>query len=431
MQKRTCSQDRAISNSSRKSEATLNTVSVHRTIPFSLPIKVVEHLDFISPTTRFPVEQKVLKTKSVDQNLRMDPTKIRTLYKIGDVTGTGNPANQLHVAGFLKKFYSPTDLTTFYNFYYLAGKAFAKPKVVGPNDDSQPTPEGNLDMQYITSIAANVSSTYWYTDSTVPYPTGINEDFVSWLKALAASTDTLPSVISVSYADEEFVIDPAFQQRCDVEFQKLGVRGASLFFGSGDMGVTGDGGQCHPPNKFVAWWPGSSPYVTSVGAVEEMESQGASFSGGGFSNLYARPAYQDAAVTAYKASEEGKGTPLAFYNHTGAGFPDVSAVGVGFWTYVGGTPDEVGGTSAACPTFAGIVALLNDARMAAGKKALGPLNQLIYQHPEAFTDITDGHNPGHGGCGTDGFACSQGWDPVTGMGTPLYPALLKIAMSLP
>ena len=129
----------------------------------------------------------------------------------------------------------------------------------------------------------------------------------------------------------------------------------------------------------------------------------------------------------------------------------------------------MGGTSAATPTFAGIVSLLNDARAAAGKTPLGNLNQLIYAHPEAvgryrdgaghedrlyfattrdvdhtcavrrtrapppeaFTDITAGSNPGGGGCGYGGFNCAAGWDPVTGMGTPLFPELMEIAMALP
>jgi tripeptidyl-peptidase I len=53
---------------------------------------------------------------------------------------------------------------------------------------------------------------------------------------------------------------------------------------------------------------------------------------------------------------------------------------------------------------AGIVALLNDARIKAGLPTLGFLNPLLYSisehHPEGFNDITTGHNIG---CGTQGF----------------------------
>lgn len=34
--------------------------------------------------------------------------------------------------------------------------------------------------------------------------------------------------------------------------------------------------------------------------------------------------------------------------------------------------------------------------------------QLLYAHPEVFTDITKGSNPG---CGTLGFPAAKGWDP--------------------
>lgn len=64
----------------------------------------------------------------------------------------------------------------------------------------------------------------------------------------------------------------------------------------------------------------------------------------------------------------------------------------------------VGGTSAAAPAFAGIVALLNDALLAAGKCSLGFLNPLIYAlKGDGFHDIVVGNAPG---CGTPGFNVS-------------------------
>ena len=65
---------------------------------------------------------------------------------------------------------------------------------------------------------------------------------------------------------------------------------------------------------------------------------------------------------------------------------------------------HVGGTSAAAPTFAGLVALLNDARLAVGKCSLGFLNPLIYAlEGDGFHDIVVGNAPG---CGTPGFNVS-------------------------
>jgi len=64
----------------------------------------------------------------------------------------------------------------------------------------------------------------------------------------------------------------------------------------------------------------------------------------------------------------------------------------------------VGGTSASTPTFAGIVALLNDALISAGKPPLGFLHPWLYSDGMAgLNDITIGNNTG---CGTSGFNVS-------------------------
>lgn len=66
---------------------------------------------------------------------------------------------------------------------------------------------------------------------------------------------------------------------------------------------------------------------------------------------------------------------------------------------IGGELGPAGGTSAAAPVVASIVALLNDARLCAGKPALGFLNPLIYQYADkgGFTDITSGQSWGCAG----------------------------------
>ena len=66
-----------------------------------------------------------------------------------------------------------------------------------------------------------------------------------------------------------------------------------------------------------------------------------------------------------------------------------------FWQ---GQPFSADGTSAASPAFAGLIALINDARMQQKKSPLGFLNPLIYTmnllDKSAFNDITSGNNPG-------------------------------------
>lgn len=71
---------------------------------------------------------------------------------------------------------------------------------------------------------------------------------------------------------------------------------------------------------------------------------------------------------------------------------------------------------------------INELRLGTGKKPIGFLNNILYAHPEIFNDITTGTNPG---CGVKGFSAVPGWDPVTGLGTPDFPKMRDLFLSLP
>ena len=110
------------------------------------------------------------------------------------------------------------------------------------------------------------------------------------------------------------------------------------------------------------------------------------------------------------------------------GYPDVSANGVNYVVAVDGAFSLIYGTSASAPTFASLVNLINEKRIKAKKAPVGFLNPSLYANPQVLNDITKGGNQG---CGTKGFSSVEGWDPVTGLGTPNYPAMLNLFMSLP
>lgn len=237
--------------------------------------------------------------------------------------------------------------------------------------------------------------------------------------------------MSTSYSDNEDTIDPAYLAATELLIMQLGARGVSMLHASGDGGVAGTQAGVQPcggARPFLPTWPASSPWVTAVGSTDTTFAKASGFSGGGFSNVHAAPPYQAAAIAAYKKTAGAALPPAARYNQTGRGIPDVAAVGEYFSIVVNGRVESVAGTSCSTPAFAGVVALLNDARVAAGKKPLGFLNQIFYAHPEVFTDIEKGSNPG---CGTNGFPAVAGYDPVTGLGAPKYAALRALAMSLP
>jgi len=162
-------------------------------------------------------------------------------------------------------------------------------------------------------------------------------------------------------------------------------------------------------------------------------------SGGGFSNVASQPSWQTSVVQKYLQTDQGKKAPASYYNRTGRAFPDIAALGDKILIYISGTLSSVGGTSCSSPIVAGVFALLNDYAITKTGKPLGPVNPFIYQmyaaHPAAFTDITVGDNTcTESGCGLfsscKGFYCAPGWDPVTGLGSPVFSEMLAYLKTL-
>ncbi len=147
-------------------------------------------------------------------------------------------------------------------------------------------------------------------------------------------------------------------------------------------------------------------------------------SGGGFSHLFTRPAYQDG-VPGIGAN---RGVPdVAADANPHTGMTIVISDGRGGYTI-----RNSGGTSASAPTWAGVIAL---ADQYAGRH-LGFVNPAIYRialsHHQAFHDITAGNNTASFPPKTIiGYRAAPGWDPVTGWGSPdaevLVPLLARYA----
>jgi tripeptidyl-peptidase-1 len=91
------------------------------------------------------------------------------------------------------------------------------------------------------------------------------------------------------------------------------------------------------------------PYVTTVGATKDMNPEIVAYdprnnfsSGGGFSNYFLRPSYQDSVVPTYIESLEGKFSGL--FNTSGRGYPDIAAQGFQFLTIWDGIIVPIDGT---------------------------------------------------------------------------------------
>ncbi|EJF62249.1 tripeptidyl peptidase A [Dichomitus squalens] len=449
--------------------------SVIRTTSYSLPEHLHEHVELIQPTTVFS-RTKSLKTsfrfseaqeKSVaiaanappisvpsasgghvdaSCNQTITVTCILELYNAVGFKASATNGNQIGITGYLEQFANIQDLQTFFAEQRPdALNSTFKTILINGGENNQTLDEAgaeaNLDTQFAYGLTFPTPATFYSTGGSPPFipdvltPDDSNEPYTEWLD-FVLKQKTLPQTISTSYADDEQTVPVSFAKRVCAGFAQLGARGVSLTFSSGDGGV-GDGEEdpalqeCFTNDgrnvtRFVPLFPPSCPFVTAVGGTIHVPETAVFFSGGGFSDVFPRPAYQQLAVSKF-LNKLAPGTYAGLFNPNGRAIPDVAAQADLFRIFLSGRPVSIGGTSAAAPTFASIVSLLNSARISKGLPSLGFLNPLIYAlqatDPSVFNDITTGNNPG---CGTPGFNATEGWDPVTGVGTPNFGKLKDI-----
>lgn len=322
------------------------------------------------------------------------------------------------VAMFEEAEFRQTDVTAFQNAYDLPNVEF---QINGPNDGGY-FGEAGLDTQWITATGRGVPSWWIARDSF---------DMLAWCEQVLNMTKP-PSVVSISWGSSESNFQVEHLQAGSDCFQKMGVQGISVFTASGDEG-TGKKGTfgC---KGFDPDWPASCPYITSVGGtyLQSGTENGWASSGGGFSAVFPRPAWQDKVVAAYKQSATLPDSTL--FAGDGAGKPDVAALCTNFQVFSAGSAQgTLTGTSAASPAFAGMVAVVNDLLADAGKPTVGFINPALYAAAESSKadflgfDVTTGNNK-HSGCKA-GFPAVEGWDAVTGLGTPSFQKLKTVLMT--
>jgi tripeptidyl-peptidase-1 len=417
------------------SESTKQTATVGDKV--TLPASLSAHVEAVYGVHGLPLPPRKNVRLSAGTPADVTPAVLKSTYNIGGVTVSRGTKNRIGVLEFQGQLMSQKDLTTFFTKYVPNAQSGDDQVYKYVSDQSQGEGvEANLDVQYVMGVATGVKTEMWQY---------ANSDFCGDLKTWtsgALNTTNPPTVFTVSYGWQgdmsQLGCSTAQIAAIDADFKSMSVAGMTIIFASGDSG-SGSTGGIFSATKLYASWPASSLYVTAVGAtrfqnqqVGQPEQASDQFgSGGGFSRLVTQPTWQNAAVTSFYAAET-KAPPASVYGKGGRGTPDVAALGEGFQVIMNGNPEAVGGTSASAPSFAGMVALLNEARFAAGKSALGNLNAWIYQNNGAmFTDITVGSDriSRQGSAVTDGFDCVKGWDPVTGFGTPNFPAMLKAALA--
>jgi subtilase family serine protease len=303
------------------------------------------------------------------------------------------------------------------------------------------TGEATLDIQWAYSVAPEA---HIILLAVPPAETLGVQGLPNLFKAISGEITALPAgtVFSMSFGVTEQTFEGAAASQTakfDAVFQQGLAKGDNFFSSSGDNGSLGAAKQ-QAENATYSYptvgWPASSPYVVSVGGTQLMygwtwdptsddpstagywnstpggdsqavwnESWAPIGTGGGASAIYQRPSWQ-------AGVDPGAGNtrivPDTSWNAAVNGGVDVYITSypeyncgntTGCWTFYGGT-------SAASPQTAALVALVNAARAAGGKAPIGFLDPILYSGvgaSSAYTDIV----PEHYGSAPAAFAGSD------------------------
>lgn len=280
--------------------------------------------------------------------------------------------------------------------------------------------ECTLDVEWAGAMAP-AAGLVVYEATAGTNDTGFALSMLKALDAVATDARHRVTVVSISYGAAEDRLPISALKAWNIAAMRLAARGITVLAASGDAGAYGIRGTGRlTPHVDV---PAAVPHLVAVGGTTltltpsgqrqtetgwtDTNHNGAS--GGGVSEVFALPAWQ-----------RGAHVPQNPAGGTGRGVPDVACVAdpdTGYSVVFQGQPTVVGGTSAASPVWAALVARLNQARVHQGRARLGFANPALYGlgGTAAFHDILTGSNSMPG---VEGYQCGPGWDAVTGWGSP-------------
>jgi subtilase family serine protease len=361
--------------------------------------------------------------------------------------------------------------------------------------------EATLDIEWAYSIAPRA---HLILLAVPPAETEGVQGLPNLFNAISSEIDATPAgtLFSMSFGVTEQTFGGAASSQTskfDAVFQKGLAKDDNFFAATGDNGSTGASKQHKDTGVYsypTVGWPASSPYVVAVGGTQLQdgwtwnptsndaftasgdfnpaywqwndggdtqavwnESWAQIGTGGGASTIYPRPSWQQGVA---EADGNHRIIPDTSWNAAVNGGVDVYITAypqfncgnsTGCWTIFGGT-------SAATPQTAALVALANAAREAAGKGPIGFLDPILYGGlgSSAYSDIV----PQHYGsapatfAGSDvgvagpvnksvgdlvdnqlwetpiaGYPTTSGYDATTGWGTPQAPAFVAGLASMP
>jgi hypothetical protein len=319
----------------------------------------------------------------------------------------------------------------------------------GAGAESDNSAEPVLDIEEIIGLAPRANIRVYQGPDT---GTG------AWDTYNAIISQDAAKVISVSWGLCELAGDEAYYDAENALFQEAAAQGQSIFAAAGDTGSEDCLRSSESDTSLAVMDPASQPYVTGVGGttlsvlgppptetVWNEAAHGAGAGGGGISMNWPMPSYQaNAASSLHVINTNSSGLPCgAATGKYCREVPDVSADAdpyTGYLIYYTGTGtysdgwQGMGGTSAAAPQWAALMALINADSVCAGK-AIGFANPALYavagssSYSSAFHDITVGNND-YTGTNGDLYPAGTGFDMASGLGTPNAGALAGLLCAM-
>jgi subtilase family serine protease len=371
---------------------------------------------------------------------------LRPLYNNG-IDGTGQ---KIAIAG-----QTDIDLADIRAFRQAASLPANDPEIVldgkDPGTNTSDESEADLDIEWAGAVARQATIVYVNSSDTFE-------------SAIYAIDNKLAPVLSITYGSCEAQVGTPSANSLSSTFQQATVQGMTVIAASGDDGAADCDGPLDPKAPVVTTAsqglavdiPSSIPYVTGIGGTQFNDTSGTYWSatnnansgsalsyipevawndtstvnglaasGGGKSIVFVKPSWQQGLNVPNDGARDVPDVALASSpNYDGYLVCSAGSCVNGFRA-ADTTLTVVGGTSVASPTFAGIVALVNQQ----SKASQGNINPRLYSlasfTSDVFHDITQGNNQvpckqGSKDCpaaGTLGYVAGPGYDQVTGLGS--------------
>ncbi|MDH6246087.1 S53 family peptidase [Mycobacterium sp. OTB74] len=336
------------------------------------------------------------------------PNQVAGLYQFPPgATGAGQCIALIELGGGFR----PDDLAQYFSQLGIT----PPPTVVAVSvDGATNAPVGNLksfdgevvlDIEVAGAVAPGAKIAVYFAPNT-------EQGLADALLAAMSDQTNQPTVICTSWGSAEDKLTAHFRDAMNQAFEAAAAVGVPVFASAGDDGSS-DGVQ---DQQAHVDFPAASPLVVGCGGTSMRAAGGQITSetvwndgpdggatGGGVSVITPVPPFQQS-IKPISANPPGR---------PGRGVPDVAGVADPGYQILGDDTSTVtGGTSAAAPLWAALIALIQQQI----GQSVAPLLPALYGTPTAFRNITQGNN--------GAYSAGPGWDACTGLGSPIGSALL-------